>query len=320
MPVYIYLGPELGKKQKAVDTIKDKYPNAEVSVFYAGETPVTTIANTIQVKSLFTDSVIVIVKNAHVIRKKDEVDLLVSCIKTMDIDTTLILLSEETKLAAAALDKAVPPANRQVFYEMSERDKKEWIRSFFINEGHRIENDCIDTILELVENNTDALRKECSRLVLFLPKDKPVTAQVIEKWLSHNREESAFTLFARIAAGDISKSLESVAAMLAAKESTTGILGGLSWCFRKLNSYLALAEKGEANNSFELQKLGLSSPTNRDNYSAAARRYNSDDVQACLALTAQYELLLRSPVAVFENILMDRYILGIINIHSGKRF
>jgi DNA polymerase-3 subunit delta len=168
----------------------------------------------------------------------------------------------------------------------------------------------------LVENNTAALKRECSRLINFLPKDRPINPQDIDKLLSHNREESAFTLFSRIAAGDISKALESMSVMLAAKESAQSILAGLAWCFRKLGDYLVLLETSVNPDSCELKKIGLSSPRAKDDYAAAARRYNTEDVEACLALTAEYDILLRSPVAALENLLMDRYILSLFTTAS----
>lgn len=310
MSVYIFLGTELGKKQDAVDSVKEKFKGAEEFIFYADETSAGTIVDTLRNQSLFADARIVIVKNSELIKKKDEIELLLSCINNMQSNTALILLSDEIKLAAA-LDNA--KASRQVFYEMFEREKTAWLNDFFKREGFNISKDCIDTILEMVENNTDALKRECSRLIYFLPKDKPVNVEDIEKWLSHNREESAFTLFSRIAAGDLSKALESLSVMLSAKESAPGILAGLAWCFRKLGDYLSLSETGNVNNSFELKKIGLSSPKAKDDYTAAARRYNAEAVEACLALTAEYDTLLRSPVAVMENVLMDRYILAIFN-------
>ena len=312
---YIFLGPELGKKQDAVDSIKANFPSAETSVFYAGETSVSAIADLIQNHSLFAEARIIIIKNAELIKKKEETELLVSCVNNLESDTCLIFLSDELRLAAG-LDDCVPGANRRIFYEMFEREKNEWLMSFFKREGYSIGKDCAAAILELVENNTEALRKECSRLILFLPKDKPVKVEDIEKWLSHNREESAFTLFSRIASGELSKALESLSVMLAAKEKAQGILAGLAWCFRKLNDYLSLLESGNAGNNFELKKIGLSSPKVRDDYAAAARRYNADAVEACLALTAEYDTLLRSPVAVMEQILMDRYVLSLVNAGS----
>ena len=324
---YIFLGPELGKKQDEIDRIRkslreggsvaDNAAALEETVFYAGETPVGRIADTVQNRSLFAPEQLVIVKNADLIKKKDEVELAISCIKNIEEGTTLILVSDELKLAAA-LDDSVPKENRQVFYELFEREKTEWLRSFFRREGFSIDDDGIETILELVENNTDALRRECSRLLLFLGKEgeqrgeQRVEAADIEKWLSHSREESAFTLFSRIAGGDISKALESLHTLLAAKESAQGILSGLAWCFRKLRDYLALLESGGAGNSFELRKIGLAAPKARDDYAAAARRYNARAADACLALTAEYDILLRSPAAALEAVLMDRYIVKIV--------
>ena len=323
--VYIFTGPELGKKQDAVNAIKEKFPKGsplEEFIFYPGETGISEIADTLLNISLFADAKIVIVKNADLIKKKDEIELLISCLNKMEKSTILILLSDELKLAASLDDgfsqAGMPKSNRQIFYEMFEREKNEWLISFFRREGFNISRECADAVLELVENNTDALKKECARLMYFLPKDRSVTPEDIEKWLSHNREESAFTLFSRIAAGDLSKALESLSVMLAAKESAQGILAGLAWCFRKLVDYLSLLETGNAGNSFELKKIGLSSPKAKDDYAAAARRYNHESAEACLVLTAECDTLLRSPVAVMEKILMDRYILALFKTASAK--
>jgi DNA polymerase-3 subunit delta len=311
---FIFLGPELGKKQDALDEVRKKTGGAalaiEETVFYAGETPAGQIAATVQNHSLFADSRLFIVKNAEQIKKKDEVTLIASCLKELEKGTALVLISDEFRLAAG-LDDAVPKENRRVFYELFESEKSEWLRSFFRREGFTISADGIDTILEMVENNTEALRRECSRLMLFLSKGQPVNAADIEKWLSHSREESAFTLFSRIAAGDLSRSIESLHSLLAAKESAQSILAGLAWCFRKLRDYLALLENGAANNSFELKKIGLSAPRARDDYTAAARRYTAAAADTCLALTAEYDILLRSSGAALESILMDAYILKI---------
>jgi len=312
---HIFLGPEYGKKQDAINAVREKFPGAEETVFYAGETNVSEIAGTIQNHSLFAESRIIIIKNAELIKKKDELELLSSCINEMENDTSVILLSDEKKLASG-LD--LPKANSQIFYEMFENEKNEWVRLLFKREGYNIDKDCIDTILELVENNTDALRRDCTRLMGFLSKDQPITAVEIDKWLSHNREESAFTLFTRIASGDLSRALESMSIMLAAKQSAQSILAGLAWCFRKLGDYLNLVETGNAGNNFELKKIGLSSPNIRNDYTTASKRYNSEAVEACLALTAEYDLLLRSPVAIMENILMDRYVLALVTSGAKK--
>jgi DNA polymerase-3 subunit delta len=230
--------------------------------------------------------------------------------KNLESGTVLVLVSEETKLAAG-LENAVPQDKKRIFYELFEREKNEWVRDFFRREGFTIDSEGIETVLEMVENNTEAMRAECSRLMFFLQKDRVVSAEAVEKWLSHSRQESAFTLFSRIAAGDLSKALECLRSLLAAKESPQSILAGLAWCFRKLRDYLVLLENGGAGNSVEMRKIGLSSPKARDDYAAAARRYTAASVDACLALTAEYDIFLRSSGSPLEAVLMDAYLLKI---------
>ena len=314
---YIFLGPEAGKKHDAIDAIRQKIAGAvagplEETVYYAGETSATAIANAVQNRSLFTESRLFIVKNAEQLKKKEEITPIASCMEELDSGTVLILVSDECKLASG-LDGCVPRENRTVFYELFENEKNEWVHSFFRHAGYTIDSGGTAAILELVENNTDALRRECSHLMLFLPRDRPVTADDVEKWLSHSREESTFTLFSRIAAGDISRSVETLHTLLAAKETATGILAILAWCFRKLRDYLALLKNGAPGN-FELAKIGLSSPKARGDYAAAARRYNAAAVDACLAFTAEYDILTRASGAAFEQILMDAYLVKITNI------
>jgi DNA polymerase-3 subunit delta len=315
---YLFLGPETGKKQDAIDDIRKKLAangEFEETAFYAGETSATEIANAVQNHSLFASARLFIIKNAEQIKKKDEISLVAECMEELEGETVLILSSDEFRLAAG-LDDCVKKDNRKVFYELFEEQKGEWVRSFFKREGRSIDPEGIDTILEMVENNTDALRRECARLLLFLPKDRPASAEDVEKWLSHSREESAFTLFSRIAAGDISRSIETLHTLLAAKESPPGILASLAWCFRKLRDYLALYNTSYAEpNNFDLKKIGLSSPKARADYAAAARRYNSAAADVCLALTAEYDILTRASGTALEQVLMDVYVMKLLKVH-----
>ncbi|MDR1239903.1 MAG: DNA polymerase III subunit delta [Treponema sp.] len=309
----LFLGPELGKKQDALNELrqrlaKAKAPGAppEETVFYAGETGVPEMTATFRNGSLFADSRLFLVKNAETIKKKEEVELLASYMAVPQDDTVLVLFSEATSLARG-LENGVSRENRKVFYELFESQKTQWVADFFRREGFRIDAGAVETVLELVENNTEALRRECSRLTLFLDKNRPVGAGDVEKWLSHSREESSFTLFSRIAGGDFSRALESLHTLLAARETPPGIFAGLVWCFRKLRDYLFLAASGTLSD-FELRKIGLSAPKARDDYARAARRYDPAGADACLALTAEYDILLRSAGAPFESILMDLYL------------
>jgi DNA polymerase-3 subunit delta len=316
---YILLGPEAGKKQDAIDEIRRKLSAngpAEETVFYAGETPAAEIAQIIQNRSLFAQSRLFIIKNAEELSKEKDIALIASCVNTLE-DAALLLLSDEIRLAAG-LENACPKENRVVFYELFESEKNKWVASFFSRGGYKIEPDGIDAILEMVENRTDILKNECSRIMFFLPKDRPITAPDIEQWLSHNREESVYTLFSRIAAGDAAKSVESLHTLLGAKERPQSILAGLARRFSKLRDYSVLAACGQLTFP-ELKKIGITSPKAKDDYSAAARRYSYEAIGACIALTAEYEIITRSSDAALEPVVMDIYLLKILNLKSDNK-
>jgi len=318
---WLFLGPEIGEKQTAVEEIRKNISAsgsirsdgaAEETVYYAGEAGVPVIISNIQNGSLFADKRLFIIKSAELIRKKEDVDLLSPCLASPPADTYIILISEETSIAKG-LEQSVRPGNKKIFWELLDSRKSDWVRNFFMREGFRISHEGIETILELVENNTAALRQECSRLTLFLDKSREISAEDAEKWLSHTREESPFTLFSRIAAGDFSRSIESLRTLLAAKEAPPAIFAGLAFCFRKLLGYLYLKEAGITDEG-EYRRIGITSPSAKRDYAAAGSRYTSSGAEACLALTAEYDLLLRSSGTFPASILMDRYLYKIYSL------
>jgi DNA polymerase-3 subunit delta len=306
--VHLFLGPEIGEKEEAIQEIRKKLQGTargmEEMSFYAGETPVSGIVSILRNGSLFADARFFLIKNTEVLKKKEEIETLAAYIKSPQDNTALILISENTGIDKT-IEKAVGAAGKKLFYELFENRKIEWIATFFSKQGCRISEDGITAILEMVENNTEALRRECLRLMLFLGKEKVIEAEDVEKWLSHTREESAFTLFSRIASGDFSKSLESLRTLLAAKETPIAIFGGLASCFRKLRNYAHLLEKGMGYDDFELKKIGLSHPKSRQDYAQARRRYDAD---ICLALLAEYDLKIRSSSSALEALTMDMFL------------
>jgi DNA polymerase-3 subunit delta len=319
---WLFLGPELGEKNEALNELKAKMSangtEPELTTYYAGETPAGEMVSAMQNGSLFADSRLFIIKNAENLKKKDEVDLIASYMANPEGNTALVLISEENSIAKG-LESAAGPGARRVFYELSDQRKTDWVRNFFRNAGFRLNNDAIETILELVENNTLSLQRECSRLIPFLSKDKETGPDEIEKRLAHTREESAFTLFSRIAAGDFQRSLESLRTLLQAKEAPISILAGLLWCFRKLRDYLFLEEAG-IRDDFEYRKIGVIAPQAKRDYASASTRYNSEAAEACIRITAEYDLLLRQAYSFPDYILMDEYLYKIYSLASVPRF
>ena len=309
---WLFLGPEIGEKLSAIDAIRKKLSSRgtlDETVYYAGEANISAMTAVIRNSSLFSDLRLFIIKCVEEIKKKEDIDLFSSCISSPPEDAFLVLISEETSVARG-IENTINPANRRVFWELPDYRKSQWILDFFKKEGFKISSEAVETILELVENNTAALTQECSRLIIFLDRDREITGEDVEKWLSHTREESAFTLFSRIAAGDLSRCLESSRMLLAAKEPYQKVLAGLASCWRKLINYILLKDAGVQDEA-EYRKIGVSAPGAKRDYAAAASRYDCAAAEACLALTAEADFNLRAALSFPEEILMERYLFKI---------
>jgi DNA polymerase-3 subunit delta len=310
---FLFLGPELGEKQDAVAAVRAGLGEPEEISFYAGETTGQDMVSVLRNASLFADSRLIFIKNAEALKKKEDLQALAAYLESPRDDTALIIMSDASAVAKA-LETPIPPKNKRVFWELFESRKTEWVRSFFSKAGYRIGPAGIEAVLALVENNTGALRQECSRVMLFLNKEQEISAEDVERCLSHTREESAFTLFSRIAQRDLAKSIEVLRSLLLAKESPPGILAGLGWCFRRLLDYLSL---GAGAGDGDLRRIGLGSLKARQDYEQAGRRYDAGAVEKCLSLTAEYDILTRSCGADLEAVLMDVYLYKIIQ--TGRK-
>ncbi len=313
----LFAGPELGERSDALEELKDRLAKEaggrtalEEHGFYAGETRLGELVSLLRNPSLFSPHRLVILKNAETVKKKEEVELLAGYMANPTDDTVLVLITEETSVDKR-LEATLPREGKRIFWELFENRKADWVRSFFRREGLAISDEAVETILELVENNTDALRRECGRLCLFFQKGSTLQEADVERCLAHTREESAFTLFSRIAEGDLDRALETARALLASKEAPPQILAGLAWCFRRLGDWLSLERAGRLSDG-ELRRAGLASKKAQRDYAAAAKRYDLGAVARCVALLAEYDILFRSTSGAMEYILMELFLYRLI--------
>ena len=201
-PIYLYTGPEFGKRNEAVDAVKAAHKKQfgviDEHSFYLLETPFSEVMTILQSGTLFSDGVCVVCKNTELIKKKDEIQMISDWLKNPEPSAILILVSDEISVDSK-LEKLIPTANRKKFWEMFESDKLPWVTSYFSKNGYRIQQGAAKLILELIENNTQSLAAECSRFFVLFPKDHEITEADVDSVLTHSREENAFSLFRELA-------------------------------------------------------------------------------------------------------------------------
>lgn len=301
-PVWLLTGPETGERNAMADSILaaviKSRGDCDVHRLYAQDVPLNEVLSLLQNGSLFSSARLVLLRNAELIKKKDEIEALGSWISSVSCsagfpEATLILLSDEISVDRK-LDALVPKDSKKVFWEMFENRKEQWIRDFFRKAGLNVEADAVAAILELVENNTEELRKACTLFTLFFPGGHTISSADVESILEHNREENAFTLFDALAQGNLEGALSINRKISLSRESSpVQVIAGLSWCFRRLGDWHGLSATG-ALDEFSLKKAGFSSRKAQTQYRSASGRWTAADTVRILGLLADTDLRIRS--------------------------
>lgn len=321
--VYLFTGPEAGEKNEAIENLRNaaskKNGGIEQYKYYAADVRIEDIVAQLQNASLFSPALFITLRNAEQIKQKSDIDSLVTWIKTSkNSPNTLVLISEENSIDKK-LENAVPSGHKKIFWEMFENRKPQWVENFFRKNGFSIAPDAVEQILEMVENNTESLKSECSRFFFCFEKNTTITSADVEKILSHNREENAFTLFDSMA--DPSKSpqqrfessLEILQKIRATKESNgIALIAGLTYCFRQLRAWHSLHSNGKNPSEAELKSSGFSGKRNQEKYSKAARIWSAGAAASVLALLSSTDISIRETGASLEETYLYMLVYSIV--------
>jgi DNA polymerase-3 subunit delta len=314
--IHLLLGPEAGEKREHIQRITQSLGDADRYVRYAFETSLTEVLPLLRNPSLFDSATIVELRNAELLKKKADIDMLGEYAKGSSEGGMLILTSDETRVDRK-LEAVVPKANKKIFWEMFEDRKKGWLTAYFRKRGMVLTDGGAEELLEMVANTTDEMRAEADKLCLFFPQGSRIDESDIERYIYHSKEENVFTLFERVAAGDLDGSLEILhTVQLAGDSHPVQILGGLLWQFRRLQTLRGLLDarydRGEA-----LRTAGIRGKRSQGHYLNGARTYTGDDLERILVLFADTDAELRSTPAAVHAVQMELFLYYVI-IRRGR--
>lgn len=330
--VYLLLGPENGEKQTALQKIKadirkEVGSDPELYRFYPFDADDNQMFSALANSSFFSSARLVIISQAESLTAS-QTDTLVKYLAHPASDATLVLISEETSIKAQKLTKLIPKEQTTIFWELFDNQKSDWIRSFFRSRGLTITNDAIDTLLELVDNNTAELKTTSSQLAFFWQTEKkqgPIDEDSVETYIQHTRSETAFTLFPALVKRDLDSSLRIIHAILDTGDSyvSIGILAGLLWQFRRLLSISqALQENGDeatafANATVLGSKAGIRSFRDKNLYRTALKNYSLDQIRDILIMLGEADIGLKG-AGDMTTFVWEQLCYGIV-VNSGKK-
>lgn len=321
MSVWLFTGPEIGERDSAVQEVcarAQAQGTVDVHRLYAHETPVADLVDLLRTRALFADAVCVVLYNAEVIKKCDEVHVLTEWIKDggSRADVFLVLISDSVSIHKR-IEQNISPVHKRVFWELFENKKHAWVQRFFFQHEMRIEQEAIESLLELVENNTRALKTVCTQLSLFFEKGRRITAHDISSLLVHTKEETSFTLFDALSKRDLEHSLMILNTLLCSKDvAPVQILAGLAYAFRRLAHWHHIPE--DKTHPATLKRYGFTSRRMIAQYQRAASLWTLSDTHAILDRLFQTDAMIRSGGTPLQGPLMQLCLYAIV-VHAGDR-
>ena len=262
--VRFLMGSEEGEKQTWLDgerqRLKSLHPDMETVQLFAFDVDASSLEEALFSPSLFSSFTLVVLKHYEQLRKDSPVNRLIVRYASDDsgLPSQLVVLSSESAYSLPApITKALRKEDIITFWELFENRKQDWIRGFFRKAGYQIVPDAIRYILDMIDNNTQAMKDTCSQLVLFLDLERKgaggtIQLEDIASYVSHTRSEDGFTLFAQVAKGDLVRSLSCLRRILVTdSRGYMSIVSILLRQFRLLESFLTLNAQAGEEKAFE---------------------------------------------------------------------
>ena len=320
-PVHLLLGPESGQKNDHIKAIRDSIVTAEREPpeehrIYSYKLDVVELVGLLNNTSLFAKHKIVFIMQAEEITKKTDAAKIAEYIANPNESSTLILLSDAFHIDSR-IEKAATKKRIKIFWELFENQKRNFVHGYFRSEGRTITQDAVDLVLDLVENDTADLRRECEKLVLFFD-SKEIGEDEVEELLFHSKNESVFSLFDRIAEADLDSAIETLHALLLGGSTDPGqILGGLTWQIKRLLAFREMKDQHYADEEIA-RKLKIRGKRNTKVYQIGCSNFSSVDLDRVFLRTTEYDTLFRRVRTGIDRKILELYLYEII-ASRGKR-
>ena len=320
-PVHLLLGPESGQKSEHIETIraaltKEQQEPPEEHKIYSYKLDAVELVGLLNNSSLFSKHKIVFIMQADEISKKSGATKIADYIATPSNSSTLILLSDAFHIDPG-IEKAATKKRIKIFWELFENQKRNFVQGYFRSEGRTITQEAVDLILEMVENDTADLRRECEKLVLFFDASE-IGEDEVEELLFHSKNESVFSLFDKIADADLDSAIETLHALVLGGSTDAGqILSGLTWQIRRLLAFRQLKDQHYADEEIA-RKLKIRGKRNVKVYQIGCSHFSLVDLERAFLRTTEYDALFRQVRTSIDQKLLELYLYEII-VSRGKR-
>ncbi len=299
--IYCYYGPETGRRSEKIQnvaaTLRTRHGDGlEILKFYITEDEVENIISGLSNGALFASHSLAIINNAELITKKRDLDALSTFAGRQGKDTTLIFVSDQTKLNAK-LTNLASSQTREIFWELFENQRSGWVQQYLRKQGGSIDPQALELFLSLVPNNTQEMKQELDKILLLIQEksdgDWRIREETVVNYIYHSREESVYSLFDAYARENFERALDILIKLCSAKNNEeTAIVMRIVYLLRNLASLGAIRDERKIED-MDYNAVNIRGKRNRAVYQQLLNRLDTARIRFHVLLTAETEMELR---------------------------
>jgi len=210
--------------------------------------------------------------------------------------------------------KLVQLAKKKGFLHTLEvpRNLAGWIAKEATRAGARVTPDAARRLADVIGADLGRLASSLEQLALYVGDERPIQAEDVDELVAETRERSVFELANAVGQGSRERALRAVTRLLDQRESAIGVTMMLARHVRQiaLVKELAAARTPRA----ELPRLAGVPLFALDGLLAQSRRFTAPALRSAVALLAQADVDLKSPVraALGERMVLERLVEGLL--------
>jgi len=239
LPAYLLFGDEEFLLQEAVDLLTAKVVDPATrdfnyNVVYCRDTPVSDIVNFAQTLPFMSAKRLVIAKDLDALKAAD-LEELIAYLKDPSPSTCLVLISSQGKYDKKSVIAAVESHGAVTrFYALLDRELVAWIEAWAKARGLSMQRDAAPYLWQTIGNDLQKIGNELQKVELFIKERKTITFDDVKTVIGDFREYTSFDLADAIGRKNREQALLILSRLVQEGEQPVGLLGSISWNFRRL--------------------------------------------------------------------------------------
>ncbi|MBU1087961.1 MAG: DNA polymerase III subunit delta [Candidatus Omnitrophica bacterium] len=244
--VYIFAGEELFLKRQIEELVKarlfaDSSADFNQDIFYAEQTRLDKVLDTLRTQPFLSDKRLVILKNADKFSQHEK--SIIGFLKEKNCKNVLILETEKT-LSDKFIKKLVEYSTVVLFTPLQGADLNKWVSDYAKSKGKKIDYNAIGLLVEKVGNDLESLISSLNKLCLYAGEQSVLKEQDIEVLIKKTREDTRFTFLNALMSKQTSRALEMAHELSRNGKHVSDLIGLINWQFKRLDKVKQLQQKG----------------------------------------------------------------------------